>query len=506
MEIKSIAIISLLAAALVSCAKPESQCVSFGDLGDRQVATGEAVVISASEARLFGSFDTGISKMGGVNICFFFTEEIDAASFDYDKYLRNGTGAVRIFADYEGYKMNADLKGLAPDRTYYFRAAAVNGKIVYLGEVRSFHTMGSDSVFKITTIDTDETAYVSATLKAELTHKDVLSNEALSGISLGFLCTSEEADARSMICTEDPNYNPSTCKSGQRVNYSMIENDVVIAYIDGLKPESRYFYKAFMKFGNEYIYSDKVCRFTTKAISDIPIKTLEAGNCTNGSAILYGECSYTEVMPLVVSGMADVGFLISGAAIPESIDPAELRVYSGYGVFGSDIYMLACDVFTDGNRITSSVSGLSSNTTYYYCSFLKVNGVVLKGSVKSFTTEESKVSYTIEYNDRWQNNGNTSFYSTNNTSNSTSVLRILVTHDAGVYLSFSWGVSSESGYDILMIAVNGNQFVYASGEDAGNVYHEFTYAGTSEIVFQYSKDGSNDSGRDFAWIDNFRVY
>ncbi|MCD8479225.1 MAG: C25 family cysteine peptidase [Candidatus Cloacimonetes bacterium] len=68
-------------------------------------------------------------------------------------------------------------------------------------------------------------------------------------------------------------------------------------------------------------------------------------------------------------------------------------------------------------------------------------------------------------------------------------------------ISFRYKVSSESGYDFLRFYVDGTQL----GSWAGTVdWTEATYelaAGTRELSWTYSKDGSVSSGSDCAWID-----
>ena len=68
-------------------------------------------------------------------------------------------------------------------------------------------------------------------------------------------------------------------------------------------------------------------------------------------------------------------------------------------------------------------------------------------------------------------------------------------------LSFRYKVSSESGWDYLKFYVDGEQ----QGQFSGSVdWTEATYqlaAGTREIKWTYSKDGSVNGGSDCAWID-----
>ncbi len=69
-------------------------------------------------------------------------------------------------------------------------------------------------------------------------------------------------------------------------------------------------------------------------------------------------------------------------------------------------------------------------------------------------------------------------------------------------ISFFYKVSSESGYDKLKFYVNGTMKDEWSGDVA---WTEAVYPlteGTNDLKWEYSKDGSVDSGEDCAWIDN----
>lgn len=87
---------------------------------------------------------------------------------------------------------------------------------------------------------------------------------------------------------------------------------------------------------------------------------------------------------------------------------------------------------------------------------------------------------------------------THNQTTSMSTTRILT---AAGTLSFRYKVSSESGYDYLRFYIDGSE----EGEWSGEVdWTEATYelaAGTRELTWTYSKDGSVSTENDCAWVD-----
>lgn len=69
-------------------------------------------------------------------------------------------------------------------------------------------------------------------------------------------------------------------------------------------------------------------------------------------------------------------------------------------------------------------------------------------------------------------------------------------------LSFRACSSSESSYDKLEALLDGTSFASVSGERTWTQYQKSVPAGSHELVFRYSKDGSVANGRDCCWIDD----
>ena len=72
-------------------------------------------------------------------------------------------------------------------------------------------------------------------------------------------------------------------------------------------------------------------------------------------------------------------------------------------------------------------------------------------------------------------------------------------------VSFDWTVSSESGYDYLIVTINGTEVLKKSGEAAGTYTYTVPSDGTYTFVVKYTKDSSGNSGSDKATIENFKV-
>ena len=87
-------------------------------------------------------------------------------------------------------------------------------------------------------------------------------------------------------------------------------------------------------------------------------------------------------------------------------------------------------------------------------------------------------------------------------SSSTSLNTYTITANAGDVLTFDWLVSSESGYDYLIVTLDGTQILKKSGELSSTYQYTFTSSGTYSMVVKYTKDESENKGSDYAKVYN----
>jgi hypothetical protein len=76
--------------------------------------------------------------------------------------------------------------------------------------------------------------------------------------------------------------------------------------------------------------------------------------------------------------------------------------------------------------------------------------------------------------------------------------------DGPIMVFMDWHVSSENGYDIFTISIDGTNFVNASGERSGTISF-FVESGTKQVTLKYSKDPSVSAGYDRAWLSRVEV-
>ena len=92
--------------------------------------------------------------------------------------------------------------------------------------------------------------------------------------------------------------------------------------------------------------------------------------------------------------------------------------------------------------------------------------------------------------------------STNRNNGSSSSHTYTIAAKKGDILSFDWKVSSEAGYDIFYVSLNGTNLLKTSGEQEGHYTHVFTADGEYSLMARYKKDDEDRSGGDYGKIFN----
>lgn len=188
-------------------------------------------------------------------------------------------------------------------------------------------------------------------------------------------------------------------------------------------------------------------------------------------------------------------------------------------VIGKYIVMQAGTVYVDKDQTSSlSASAVSPDGTVDTAiswtsedetiATVSADGTVTgiaNGTIRIFaTTAEGIVGYcTVVVGRRIITYPN--WTSTNTTNSSTSSYTYNISCEADDVLSFDWTVSSESGYDFLIVTLDGSEVLKESGEKSGAYTKTFTSKGTHTVIVKYTKDGSQNKGSDKATIRNFKL-
>ena len=197
--------------------------------------------------------------------------------------------------------------------------------------------------------------------------KDITSNSAMCA---GEIDMPDEYQTLSYgICYSDKSSQPRI-GNAQVADVVTSEENFSVQLSD-LKDGTTYYYCAYLSVDGKSYYGE-VRQFTTKKAATV--RTTDASSITTSTAVLSG----------IVSGLSgsssdcSYGFFYGTGQIP-SVDGQEVRVGTSH----------------EGSY-TCSLSGLTENTTYYFCAYLLVDGQYRYGDVLSFRTNGSLSVQTLE--------------------------------------------------------------------------------------------------------------
>ena len=132
----------------------------------------------------------------------------------------------------------------------------------------------------------------------------------------------------------------------------------------GLQYNTKYYYTTYLKKGTFYLYGEKSV-FTTSNV----LLSLSADSITETTAQITGT---VEGLAESDKSQIEVGMLYSSD---------RGKVEKGQGT-----KLVASEVPSD-NTVSFALSELTFDTTYYYCSYVRMNDVTVNGELKSFKTK-----------------------------------------------------------------------------------------------------------------------
>ena len=145
--------------------------------------------------------------------------------------------------------------------------------------------------------------------------------------------------------------------------------------ISGLNAETNYYVRAYAFSGGGTAYGD-IVSFTTQLNITVPIVNTSAGsNVTSESATLNGNVTSDGNATVTARGF----YWSSSNSIPDSGD---YKTTSGNGT----------------GSFSSSITGLTANTPYYFVAYATNSEGTATGEVKQFNTSVNKITPTVETN------------------------------------------------------------------------------------------------------------
>ncbi len=230
---------------------------------------------------------------------------------------------------------NVSLEGLADNTTYYYKAYATNSAGTAYGNILNFIT----HEILVPTVETraaSEITRVSAKLNGEIT--------ADGG---------SDVTARGIIYSQYSNFT-----TYETVNTALTSN-VFYVNVESLTPVTTYYYKAFATNSRGTAYG-QIMQFTTLEFYLPTILTNDATDVTISSATLNGNIT------------SDGGSTVTAKGFQYGISAGNLANTVSLGM-GAGI-------------LTTTISNLDDNTTYYYRAYASNTQGTAYGETKTFTT------------------------------------------------------------------------------------------------------------------------
>ncbi|HXK37602.1 MAG TPA: fibronectin type III domain-containing protein [Candidatus Paceibacterota bacterium] len=262
--------------------------------------------------------------------------------------LYNSTSRVNI-----GYAGDASayISSLSANRTYYFRIVAQNSQGTTYGQVLSFTTNnGGDNNDQLPTVNTNSASSIdnySATLNGYV---------GTNGSSYNTTRWFEYGTSQGNL------YNSTS-------HVNMSNSGSISAYISNLQTNTTYYFRAVAQNSQGTVYG-QVLSFTTNGgggggYSNLPLVTTRSANNVFASAAL-------------INGYVDANG--SGSA-------------SGWFEWGTNQNLSnttsRTSIGSGSSNISSNLTGLSQNTTYYYRAVGQNDQGTVRGSILSFTTSNT---------------------------------------------------------------------------------------------------------------------
>lgn len=237
--------------------------------------------------------------------------------------------------DLVGNAYKVTLSSLQPNTTYYYRSFVTTGGINNFGKVKSFTTQ---SVSNPSTLHADTITASSAYLHAKREITKDYANEIGFSCNDGFVIADKKdsIEKKGWFFTSGNN----DYKSYQNGNYRIIVN--------GLQPNTTYYYKAFSKINGGYAYG-AVKSFTTGAFDRPSISTPTDITITSASVIV------------LTNSLND--YNVSSIGVDYATDATKLETS----------YITSKSNTITGTQHPVSLSGLIPNITYYIRPFVSIN-------------------------------------------------------------------------------------------------------------------------------------
>lgn len=239
--------------------------------------------------------------------------------------------------DLVGNAYKVTMSSLKPNTTYYYRSYVATGGINNYGKVKSFTTQ---SVASPNTLQADTITAFSACLHAKREITREYANETGFSCYDGFVI-SERKDSieyKGRFVSPDSYYN----------NYISYNNGNYRIIVNGLQPNTTYYYKAFSRINGGYTYG--------------AVKSFATGEFDKPTVSTPTDITFTSASVVVTTTNLN-NYSVNSIGVIYATDASKL---------GRNYNTSTSSTIT-GTWHPVSLSGLTPNTTYYMKPFVSVN-------------------------------------------------------------------------------------------------------------------------------------
>lgn len=321
--------------------------------------TSDATSISQTSAVLNGTAIIKDAKASNANAYFYYS----TSSGDAKTIKASGQRVSAGNIPNSGGDFSYNLSSLLPSTTYYYVASVGIDDVEELGAVKSFATEKKTDAISVT-----GTAINVTVNSATLTSYANLTADMTGDVTIGIIYST--------------NSSPSLQNGKLLTSKDLDGNNMYQVEATDLTPDTKYYFKSFLSRSNLNYYGD-VKEFSTAQVL-ASVSTLEAWDVAETKASVGGKVE-----------VSSSGVVKKEAAIYYGADGSNLEALKTKGK------RVGIDGISEDGTFTSNLSGLNSETKYYYVAVVLVEGVEFCGTIKNFTTanKPASVSITGEYSD-----------------------------------------------------------------------------------------------------------
>ncbi len=534
-----------VAVGLTSCSKdePENQGAfgggDYGNLNGNIITVGATRDVTYTDVVLLGTVDfpklTSDHTFGIV-----YMEALTNPNFDYEEKLvcdgQSGKNdkekyvctSVQVNSSSVDGKFEKQLIDLKPATTYYYRAYVKIGKIHNYSQVKSVTTKDPSPEITLATLEATDLRAVKAAMKGGVNVgnlQDVNENQ-----KYGFIYTDEvkmstaetltyeyyEQWQQNHFDTEDDFDEPDEITTKENLNGRITCEE------EELEPGKTYYYRTFFAWNGKYFYAPEVKSFKTLGAGSITVNTGAATEIEANSATLNGS------FPISLVGIENVkaGFLISSKySHASAFKVADAKSWYNKNQEESDVYYIQTS--TTEKDYSIYINNLDPETNYYVVGYIYMgydsswtplryddeddDPYIIYGNVQRFKTDKVPANETLQVSSLgtypWRELSDGTWESGNAGVNSTtSTLTISFTPRYGEKLCFDLDVSSESGWDYVVVkGTNWTSDQYSGTEQVRYESPVYTSTQPTSVTVTYKKDSSGSSGRDTARVSNITL-